>query len=78
MDLSTTLAQVKTLSIDDRILLVQAIWDSISTDSGQSKLTEVQQQELSHRLRDHEANPQAVITWQDVKAQALSRAKVHQ
>ncbi len=78
MDLSTTLAQVKTLSIDDRILLVQAIWDSISTDSEQSKLTEVQQKELSRRLRDHEANPQAVISWQDVKAQALSRATVHQ
>jgi putative addiction module component (TIGR02574 family) len=78
MDLSTTLAQVKTLSIDDRILLVQAIWDSISTDPEQPALTEMQQQELARRLKDSEVNPQAVISWEDVKAQALSRAKVHQ
>jgi hypothetical protein len=30
MDLSATLAQVNRLSVDDRIRLVQAIWDSIT------------------------------------------------
>lgn len=78
MDLSATLAQVKTLSVDDRICLVQAIWDSISTEPEQLELTEAQQLELSRRLTDYEANPQAVVSWQDVKAQALSRATAHQ
>ena len=77
MDLSATLAQVKTLSVDDRIRLVQAIWDSISTEPEQLELTEAQQLELSRRLTDHEANPQAVVSWQDVKAQ-VSRATAHQ
>lgn len=78
MDLSTTLAQVKTLSVDDRIRLVQAIWDSISTEPEQLELTEAQQLELSRRLANHQTDPQAVIPWQDIKAQALSRAKLQQ
>ncbi len=44
MDLSTTLLQVKALSIDERIRLVQAIWDSISAEPEQLELTEAQQQ----------------------------------
>jgi len=78
MDLSATLAEIRTLSIDDRIRLVQAIWDSISTEPKQLELTEAQQLELSRRLVDHEADPQAVVSWQDVKAQALSRARSRQ
>lgn len=78
MDLSTTLAQVKTLSVDDRIRLVQAIWDSISAEPEQLELTEAQQLELSRRLTDHEANPQTVVSWQNIKAQAISRARAHQ
>lgn len=75
MDLSTALAQVKALSVDDRICLVQAIWDSIGAEPAQLELTEAQQLELTRRLANHEANPQAVIPWTDIKAQALSRAR---
>lgn len=78
MDLSTTLLQVKALSVDERIWLVQAIWDSISAEPEQIELTELQQQELSRRLTDHKVNPQAVISWHDIKAQALSRAGIHE
>lgn len=78
MDLSATLAEIRTLSIDDRIRLVQAIWDTISTEPEQLELTEAQQLELSRRLEDHEADPQAVVSWQDVKAQALLRARSRQ
>jgi putative addiction module component (TIGR02574 family) len=75
MDLSATLAQVNRLSVDDRIRLVQAIWDSISLEPGQVKLTEAQQLELSRRLAEHETNPQAVVAWEDIKTQALARVK---
>jgi len=78
MDLATALSQAETLSITDRIWLVQAIWDSISTEPQPLELTEAQQQEVLHRLRNHEANPQAVVSWQDIKAQALSRTGFHE
>jgi putative addiction module component (TIGR02574 family) len=66
------------LSIDDRIRLVQAIWDSIGTESEQLQLTEAQQVELLRRLKDHEVNPQAVISWQEIKTRALSRVRAPQ
>ncbi|MEM9541567.1 MAG: addiction module protein [Cyanobacteria bacterium P01_E01_bin.42] len=78
MERSTALRQAKTLSIDDRIWLVQALWDSISDEPEQLELTEAQQQELSRRLADHQINSQSVVSWEDVKAQALSRAGIQQ
>jgi putative addiction module component (TIGR02574 family) len=73
MDLTATLNQIITLSVDDRIRLVQAIWDSISTQPSQINLTDAQKQELSRRLLDHANNPHAVVSWEEVKRQALAR-----
>jgi putative addiction module component (TIGR02574 family) len=78
MERTTALLQAKALSIDDRIWLAQAIWDSISAEPEQLELTEAQQQELSRRLADHQINPQSVVSWEDIKAQALSRAGIQQ
>ena len=78
MERTTALLQAKALSIDDRIWLVQAIWDSISAEPEQLELTEAQQQELSRRLADRQINPQSVVSWEDIKAQALSRAEIQQ
>lgn len=75
MDLTATLNQITALSIEDRIHLVQAIWDSINAESEQLELTETQRQELARRLEDHEANPSAVIPWEEVRTQALARIR---
>jgi putative addiction module component (TIGR02574 family) len=76
MDLSSTLAEISTLSVNDRIRLVQAIWESIASEPDQIELTEVQQQELLRRLENHRTNPSAVVSWESVKTQALARARV--
>ena len=73
MDLSTTLAEIVSLSIDERIRLVEAIWDSIAAEPGQPELTTAQQQELQRRLATHTASPEDVVSWEEVKAQALAR-----
>ncbi|MGD1699351.1 addiction module protein [Dapis sp. BLCC M229] len=78
MERTIALQQAKALSIDDRIWLVQALWDTISAESEHQKLTEAQQQELSRRLTDRKINPQSVVSWEDIKAQALSRAGIQQ
>ena len=75
MDLSPTLAEIVSLSVDERIRLVEAIWDSIATAPGQPELTEAQQQELERRLAAHIASPEDVAPWEEVKAQALARAR---
>ncbi|MEZ2237404.1 addiction module protein [Microcoleus sp.] len=68
MDLTVTLNQITSLSIEDRIRLVQAIWDSIAAEQAYPNLTEIQKQELDRRISDSEANPDDVMTWEQIKA----------
>jgi len=75
MDLSTTLAEIRSLSIDERIRLVEAIWDSIASEPGQPKLTEAQERELERRLKAQAADPEDVVACEEVKEQALERAR---
>jgi putative addiction module component (TIGR02574 family) len=55
------------LGIEDRILLVQAIWDSIAAEQAYPDLTEVEKQELDHRITAYETNPDDIMTWEDIK-----------
>jgi putative addiction module component (TIGR02574 family) len=68
MDFTATLNDIKTLSIEERIRLVQAIWDSIAAEQAYPEITEVQKQELDRRINDYEANPDNVMTWKEIKA----------
>jgi putative addiction module component (TIGR02574 family) len=63
------------LSIEDRIVLATAIWDSIAAEPHPPLLTEAQRLELERRLADHAANPDDVIPWEQIKTEALARFK---
>ncbi len=67
MDISSTLNEIASLSIKDRIYLVQAIWDGIAAVQAYPELTETQKQEIDSRIDDYEANPENVYTWDEVK-----------
>jgi putative addiction module component (TIGR02574 family) len=73
MDITTTLKQIIALSIQDRIRLVQAILDSIAAEQDYLDLTDSQKQELDRRIDDYEANPDNVLTWEEVKASVKAR-----
>ncbi|HAZ43300.1 MAG TPA: hypothetical protein DDW76_29540 [Cyanobacteria bacterium UBA11369] len=68
MDITATLNEIATLSIEDRIRLVQAIWDSIAAEQAYPALTEQQKRELDNRIDDYEMNPDNVLTWEEIKA----------
>jgi putative addiction module component (TIGR02574 family) len=57
------------LSIPERILLVEEIWDSIAETPDEVTLTEAQRAELDRRLAAYEADPQAGSPWEEVKAE---------
>jgi putative addiction module component (TIGR02574 family) len=61
------------LSVAERIVLVQQIWDSLAIDPDQLPLTEVQRQELERRADDDDVNPGDTVPWEQVKAEALAR-----
>ena len=61
------------LGVDERLALVEEIWESITVDSAAVPLTDPQRSELDRRLKDHESNPDDVISWDKVKTGALKR-----
>ncbi len=63
------------LSLDDRIALAQALWDSVSKELEQSPISDAQRRELERRLADSIARPDAVTPWEEIKARALARAR---
>ena len=73
MNITATLNEIKALSIDDRIMLVQAIWDSIAAEQVAPDLTEAQKQELDRRIADGEANPNNVLTWSQMNIARAGR-----
>jgi putative addiction module component (TIGR02574 family) len=75
MDLTSTLAEIVALNVEDRLRLVEAIWDSIAAEPSQLELTEAQKTELQRRLDRHAAFPQEGTPWAEVKAEALARIR---
>ena len=63
------------LSADERLALMHEIWDSIAAEPGRIHLTDAQQRELEHRMAEHAADPTDVVSWEQVKAEALARCQ---
>lgn len=61
------------LSVSDRLLLVQQIWDSIAAEPTQLPLTDAQREELERRIADDDANPDDTVPWEEVRDQAIAR-----
>jgi putative addiction module component (TIGR02574 family) len=69
------LQQARGLNIDEQIELVEAIWDGIVSRGAAPSLTEAQKTELDRRLANYLANPNDVVSWNDVKAAALAKIR---
>ena len=63
------------LGVEERLQLVQDLWDSIAADIEKEPLSEAQRQEVDRRWAAHRANPCAAIPWEQVEAEALARLR---
>jgi putative addiction module component (TIGR02574 family) len=61
------------MSPEDRLRLVQEIWDSLSTEAEHAPLTAEHKKEIDRRLASHRANPEAAVPWEQVEAEAVAR-----
>ncbi len=61
------------LPVEERLALVEAIWDSIAADSAAVPLTGPQRAELQKRLEEDDAQPGDVTHWEQANASTLSR-----
>lgn len=61
------------LSRDQRLALVQEIWNTIAAEQHPPLMSEAQRRELERRVAEDDTAPDDVIPWEQVKAQALAR-----
>ncbi len=65
--MSTSIDDLRKLSIPERIELVEDLWDSIAANSDSLVLTEAQAAELDRRLAAHDADPDEGIPWPELR-----------
>jgi putative addiction module component (TIGR02574 family) len=63
------------LTRDERLALVQELWDTIAAEASGTFLTDVQRQELEQRVAEDDASPDDVVPWAQVKAEVLARLR---
>lgn len=66
---------IERLGIEERLTLVEELWDSIAADSRAVPLTQAQRDELDRRIAEHEANPNDVVSWEEIKTSITDRLK---
>ena len=59
--------EVLSLPLDERIALVEELWDSIAAEAGAFDLTGEQRAELDRRLARYEQDPTTASPWEEVR-----------
>ena len=73
--MSIDLAELRKLSVAERIQLAEDLWDSIALEPAEAPgLTDAQRQELQRRLREHERDPSTAVPWEQVRAELMARS----
>ncbi len=65
--------EITNLPVNERLLLVEQLWNSIAKDVGNISLTEEQKLELDRRLETLRTNPESGSCWEIVKQRLLDR-----
>lgn len=68
MTRAEALAEINSWTLNDRLELFNEMWDTIATDSGVLPLSPELRQLLEERHAEDEANPDDVLTWDEIKS----------
>ncbi len=69
--------QLFALSPEERLSLAEELWESLIDEAPSLVLSDEHRLIFDERLRDHEANPHDVQSWDEVKVQASSALAEH-
>ncbi len=61
------------MTVAERIALAQEILDTVAAEQPPPPLSAAKKRELDRRLADHLANPNDVVSWEEVEAATLAR-----
>ena len=73
MDYQTVLSAVESWPVDDRVRLVQDVWDRLPDQGHDADLTDEMKAELDRRIEEMDRNPQSGVPWEVVKERLLAR-----
>lgn len=68
-----SIADILELSVEERIRLVEQVWDSIAAHPESVEVTPEQRAELDRRLKAFEKNPSTGSPWEEVKERILKK-----
>jgi putative addiction module component (TIGR02574 family) len=71
-DIAHTIDELCALPIDDRLKVVAAVWDSLPEQAA-VPLSPEQRAELKRRVDAYEANPEDLLTWDQMLEQVRER-----
>jgi putative addiction module component (TIGR02574 family) len=74
MDFQSVLMAIASWSVEDRLRLIDNLWEGTLDEGPDTDLTETQKAELERRLAEDDAAPDDVFAWEEIKAAALKRA----
>lgn len=68
MDLKAVLTEVQSWPLEDRLRLIEEVWDGLSDEEGSEvEPTEELKNLLDRRLEALNAEPDNVVTWDEIK-----------
>ena len=70
---STVRTEIRSLSVADRLRLLEEIWDSLAETPEAIPVTDAQRKELARRRRAHARNPSAAKSWAEVRTRLRRR-----
>lgn len=66
MNIEQTISDLSALSVDDRLRIVQELWDSIPAET-EVTVSPDQRAELERRIAAHDANPDSAISRKELE-----------
>jgi putative addiction module component (TIGR02574 family) len=67
MDFTSILQEISSWPVDDRVWLVQAVWDDMADDAPADPI-EDWEAELERRHAELEAHPERAVRWEEIDA----------
>jgi len=70
--MAVKLSELLELPVEERLRLLEALWESVAECPEALALTPAQKQELDRRLAAYERDPAAGVPWADLKKRLLA------
>ncbi len=70
--MAVKLSELLELPVEERLKLIEALWESVAERPEALELTAAQKQELDRRLAAYERDPDAGVPWAELKNRLLA------